>query len=67
MICDECETTIQGGVISTKDIISLNKKLLGRQVNRFFCESCLAEYLDIETDDLLDIVQRFKEQGCKLF
>lgn len=67
MICHECEQEIVKGVITAKDTIGLNKKLLGRQITRFFCEVCLADYLDITTDALPDMVERFKEQGCELF
>ena len=67
MICHECELEIQGGAITSKDAVALNKKLLGRQINRFFCAGCLAEYLEIPEDELTDIVARFKEQGCTLF
>ncbi len=47
--------------------IGLNKKLLGRNVKRFHCLSCLANYLDVTVEDLLAKVEEFKEQGCKLF
>ena len=45
----------------------LNKKLLGRETTRLYCIGCLAEYLDVEVDDLLSKVNDFKLQGCKLF
>ena len=67
MICYECEREIQAGVISAKDAIALNKKLLGRQISRFFCAECLAEYLDIDKNDLPGMVEDFKLQGCSLF
>jgi len=67
MICHECEHEIQAGVITVKDIVALNKKLLGRQVGRYFCMKCLAEYLETDEAGLLDKVQAFKEQGCTLF
>jgi len=67
MTCCECEQKVQDGVISIKDTIALNKKMLGRQINRYFCADCLAEYLDIETGDLPEMVDDFKSQGCKLF
>jgi hypothetical protein len=67
MICYECEREIQNGIITAKDAIALNKKILGRQVTLFFCAECLSEYLQIALEDLPDIVERYKEQGCKLF
>jgi hypothetical protein len=67
MICRECETEIRNGIITAKDAVALNKKLLNRQSNKFFCAACLADYLDVPVDDLPDIVERFKDAGCVLF
>lgn len=50
-----------------KNEIGLNQKLLGRKVERFYCLDCLANYLEVTTDELLAKVEEFKEQGCKLF
>ena len=49
------------------DIEALNKKLFGRKVEKFFCLVCLAEYLEVTSEELLDRIQDFKEQGCSLF
>ncbi len=65
--CRECESEIRDGVISAKDAIGLNRKLLGRKVASFFCADCLAEYLGISAGDLPEMGQSFKEQGCGLF
>lgn len=51
----------------TKVAVGLNKKLLGRNIERFFCLECLAEYLDTTTQVLLEKVEEFKAQGCALF
>lgn len=51
----------------SKDEIGINKKLLGEQVENFYCIDCLADYLEVETQDLLDKIEEFKEEGCKLF
>jgi hypothetical protein len=51
----------------SKNEIGLNKKLLGRSVKSFYCIDCLADYLEISTDELLAKVEEFKEQGCGLF
>jgi hypothetical protein len=67
MICRECDQEIKNGAISAKDVIALNRKLLGRRITQFFCAGCLAEYLDIPAEDLPDIVERFRAQGCTLF
>lgn len=51
----------------SKDEIGINKKLLGAEVNNFCCLTCLAEYLDVSELDILDKIEEFKEEGCKLF
>jgi hypothetical protein len=50
-----------------KDIFGLNKKLLGCNVEKFFCLICLADYLEVTPNELLDKVEEFKQQGCSLF
>lgn len=47
--------------------ISLNKKILGRGINQFYCLNCLAEYLEITPEELLHRIEYFKSQGCTLF
>ena len=47
--------------------IGLNKKLIGKEVKKFHCLQCLADYLDISTEDLTERVQEFKDAGCTLF
>lgn len=47
--------------------VGLNKKLLSRNIKHFYCISCLANYLDVTVEDLLDKVEDFKDQGCTLF
>lgn len=50
-----------------KDIIGINKKLLGEDITSFYCMDCLADYLGCEVQDILDKIEEFKEEGCKLF
>ncbi len=50
-----------------KDTIGINKKLLGEAIESFFCMECLANHLECTVDDLLDKIEEFKEEGCKLF
>lgn len=50
-----------------KDTIGINKKLLGESINNFYCMDCLAEYLGCNVQDLLDKIEEFREEGCKLF
>lgn len=50
-----------------KGTIGINKKLLGEDIENFYCLDCLAEYLGCTVDELLDKIEEFKEEGCKLF
>ena len=50
-----------------KNEIGINKKLLGEQVESFYCMDCLADYLGVSVQDILDKVEEFKDQGFKLF
>ncbi len=59
--CLKCDKSIE------KDILALNKKLLGRNIMKFFCLKCLAEYLELPEDLLKDKINDFKRQGCSLF
>ncbi len=49
------------------DTVALNKKLLGKKVESFYCLPCLAEYLNTTVEELLDKIEEFKEEGCTLF
>lgn len=51
----------------SRNEIGLTKKLLDKNANRFYCLDCLAEYLEVETEFLLEKVEEFKAQGCALF
>ena len=51
----------------SRDEVGINKKMIGRDVKRFYCLDCLAAYLEVTTDALLAKINDFKEQGCKLF
>lgn len=59
--CYQCKANLE------KDIVALNKKLLGRNIRKFMCLACLAEYLSCTEDDLIILIEEFKEQGCTLF
>ena len=50
-----------------KDTIGINKNLLGEDVSTYYCMDCLADYLGCEVQDILDKIEEFKEEGCKLF
>ena len=47
--------------------VGLNKKLIGKEIKRFHCIKCLAEYLDVSVEELKERIIEFKEAGCILF
>ena len=51
----------------TKNEIGITKKLLGIESKSFFCVDCLADFLEVEPQDILDKIEDFKHDGCKLF
>jgi predicted nucleic-acid-binding Zn-ribbon protein len=59
--CRLCEDELD------KIAVGLNKKLFGIKLTRFYCMSCLANYLDVTVEELFAKAEEFKEQGCKLF
>ena len=50
-----------------KNEIGINKKLLGESAENFYCMDCLADYLGVSVDDILEKIEEFKAEGCKLF
>ena len=50
-----------------KDTVGINKKMLGENIDNFYCMDCLADYLGCTVQELLDKIEEFKEEGCKLF
>lgn len=59
--CQYCEAGLN------KDCIAINKKLLGRNLEKFMCITCMADYLGCKEEDLFVKIEEFKEQGCTLF
>jgi len=60
-ICNICEET------PDKTAIALTMKLINEKTTQFYCISCLAAYLDVTVDELLEKAEDFKLQGCTLF
>ena len=56
-----------GKNIITKNEIGINKKLFDENSSTFYCLDCLAAYLDVSVEDILDKIEEFKEEGCTLF
>lgn len=50
-----------------KNTIGINKKLLGENIKSYYCMDCLADFLSCTVRDILDKIEEFKEEGCKLF
>lgn len=51
----------------SRNEIGINKKLLGEDLEGYYCLDCLAEYLEVTPQDILDKIEEFKDEGCKLF
>lgn len=51
----------------TKDEIGLTKKLINKNAKVYYCLPCLAEYLEVTQEELLDKLEEFKDEGCTLF
>lgn len=50
-----------------KDEIAINMKLLGENVEHLYCLNCLADFLEVSKEDILEKIEEFKSEGCKLF
>lgn len=51
----------------SKNEIGINKKLISENVVNYYCLNCLADYLEVSVQDILDKIEEFKDEGCKLF
>lgn len=51
----------------SKDEVGICKKLLGNETKVYYCLSCFADYLMVSEQDILDKIEEFKAEGCKLF
>lgn len=56
-----------GKIPLSKDEIGLTKKLIDKKSLVFYCISCLADQLEVTSEELMAKVEEFKEQGCTLF
>ena len=50
-----------------KNEIGLTKKLIDQDSKRFYCLDCLADYLEVDREFLIDKIEEFKRDGCTLF
>lgn len=51
----------------SKNEVALTKKLIGEKSEVFYCLECLAEYLEVTSEELLAKIEQFKDEGCSLF
>jgi hypothetical protein len=49
------------------DVLSLNRKLLGDQSKKFYCLPCMATLFECSVEDVVDKLDAFKREGCRLF
>jgi hypothetical protein len=50
-----------------RDEAALSMKMLGRDIDEFYCIVHFAEFLECSVEDLEIKIAEFKEQGCGLF
>lgn len=53
--------------IKHKEVLSMNLKINGRQINKFYCKKCLMKEFNWTQEDWDKQVTLFKAQGCALF
>ena len=56
-----------GKVPLEKDEVAICIKLLGENTNSYYCLDCLADYFEVTSQDILDRIEEYKEEGCYLF
>jgi hypothetical protein len=56
-----CSTPLQ------LDILSLNRKLLGDQSTKLYCLRCMADLFECAVEDVVNKLDAFKREGCRLF
>jgi biotin operon repressor len=64
---DKKNCYVCGKTSLSKNEIGLNKKLLDKTTKQYYCLDCLADYLEVTTEELLAKIEDFKEQGCTQF
>jgi len=53
--------------VNKKDEIAMNLKILGRNIDTYYCKKHLMEFLDIDKEQWDRYIKEFKESGCSLF
>lgn len=60
--CDCCGTKIKD-----KNALSMNMKIHGRSIGKYYCKKCLMKEFRWFEDDWNQQIDKFKNQGCALF
>lgn len=63
----KCECCKCGKEITDKDIIGINRKLLGARTRKFMCLKHLAEFFGTEEHVLRAKIEELKDNNCPLF
>lgn len=53
--------------IKEKNVLSMNMKYHGRNIDKFYCKKCLMKMLDMDEEKWNKSIEQFKQQGCVLF
>lgn len=53
--------------IKSKEVLGMNMKFLGRNIEEFMCKKHLKEFLKIDNHKWDEYVKSFKSSGCELF
>ena len=56
-----------GKSVRQNDVLAMNLKLHGRNVDRIFCKKCLMEEHGMSKEEWNKNIENFKRQGCTLF
>ena len=49
------------------DVLSLNRKLLGEHSQKQYCLACMADLFECAAEDVVNKLDAFKQEGCRLF
>ncbi len=60
--CCECNKRIKD-----KNVLAMNMKIHGRQINKFYCKKCFMNLHSLSEDDWDNRLHSFKQSGCALF
>lgn len=60
--CCQCDKRIKD-----KNVIAMNMKVHGRNINKFYCKKCFMNLYNLSGDDWNERVEHFKQSNCILF